>query len=199
MQSAMYFCNGDFELAKTKNKEIPMKYYPRLGLYKASNVTFNLKTMSAYSYGWWKFVSVIDGKIVFNDYNYSNMTCKHQWKVRSLLQSLGVKVDIFMPVPGGLPGSYLRHGQTLPYSSLEDTIVAAEEYLCNKFLDSKVHAQDRYQKNKAKKLAKKQAAEKQAHSADDTAEIKPHAVTTSGHAEPLKECSGFFGRNLRSV
>lgn len=79
-----------------------MKYYPKSGLYKASNVTFSPATCEAYSYGWWRFVERIDGKLVFNRYRYSNSTCKHQLKVWRLLRQLGLVIDIELESPDGL-------------------------------------------------------------------------------------------------
>ena len=63
------------------------------GTFKASNVTFNPITMEAHSYAWWQFVRVIEGKIVFNNYKYSNTTARHQWKVRRIMNDLGIVVD----------------------------------------------------------------------------------------------------------
>lgn len=79
-----------------------MKYYSRLKLYRASNVQFNPETLKAYSYGWWQFVGLINGKVVFNNYRYSNTTCKHQYKVRRLLKELNIPVDLTIEVPRGL-------------------------------------------------------------------------------------------------
>jgi vacuolar-type H+-ATPase subunit I/STV1 len=71
-----------------------MKFFKRTQTYKASNVEFNPKTLTATSYNWWHFVSVVNGYIVFNNYNYSSSTCKHQIKVRRLLETLGIKIDV---------------------------------------------------------------------------------------------------------
>ena len=46
----------------------------RTPVYKASNVKFNYETIEAFSYNWWQFVKVIGGKVIFNNYNYSNTT-----------------------------------------------------------------------------------------------------------------------------
>lgn len=70
-----------------------MKYFKRLGLYKASNVTFNAKTLSAHSYDWWQFVKQVNGKVLFNTYRYSLTTGRHQAKVRSLMNSLGISFE----------------------------------------------------------------------------------------------------------
>lgn len=67
-----------------------MKYFKRLGLYKASNVTFNPKTLSAHSYDWWQFVKQVDGKVIFNNYRYSQTTSGHQRKVARVLRELGI-------------------------------------------------------------------------------------------------------------
>lgn len=75
-----------------------MKYFPRLELYKASNVTFDPKKIEAKSYGWWVFVAKIDGVVYFNNFTYSNTTTKHQSKMRGLLKELNIKyVDIECP------------------------------------------------------------------------------------------------------
>lgn len=73
-----------------------MKYYPRLNVYKASNVIFYPENITAYSYAWWRFVTVIKGKVIFNNYRYSVSTAGHQRKVKQLLDKLGIKVDLFI-------------------------------------------------------------------------------------------------------
>jgi len=72
-----------------------MKLMKRSGEYHASNVMFDPKNIIATSYRHWQFVKVISGKVVFNAYRYSNSTSKHQYKVRALMQELGVKIDVF--------------------------------------------------------------------------------------------------------
>jgi len=79
-----------------------MKYFSKLKLYKASNVSFNPATCRAYSYDWWRFVDKINGLVIFNDYNYSPSTNKHQWKIRSVLRDLGIKIDLEIEAPKGL-------------------------------------------------------------------------------------------------
>lgn len=71
-----------------------MKFMKRAQIYKASGVEFNPTSFEATSYDWWHFVRLINGKVVFNSYNYSQTTCKHQQKVRSLLNKLGIEIDI---------------------------------------------------------------------------------------------------------
>ena len=79
-----------------------MKYYKRLGIFKASNVSFNSGTKEAYSYGWWKFVSKIKGEVVFNSYSYSPTTLRHQSKVRQLMGELGIPIDRYVRIKEGL-------------------------------------------------------------------------------------------------
>lgn len=79
-----------------------MKFYKRLNLYKASNVTFNPVTKEAFSYQWWKFTKIIDGKLVFNSYSYSSSTCKHQDKVAGVLSHLGLAIAHTIEAPEGL-------------------------------------------------------------------------------------------------
>lgn len=82
----------------------PMKHFVRSNMYKASNVTFDPKTKTAISYGWWHFVRVIRGKVVFNNHKYSISTQGHQSKVRSLLRKLRIKIDLEVAIPSGLQG-----------------------------------------------------------------------------------------------
>lgn len=70
-----------------------MKYFTRLGIYKASNVKFNPETLIATSYDWWTFVRQVDGKVLFNTYRYSPTTGRHQAKVRKLMNSLGISFE----------------------------------------------------------------------------------------------------------
>ena len=121
-----------------------MKYYPRLGLYKASNLTFNPSTLDAYSYGYWRFVARVEGVVIFNNYRYSNSTSKHQYKVRSLLKSLGIKIDIEAPFPNGI--SRIK--------SLSDLVYEAEIQLCNEFLESEINKQERAERARFRRKAK---------------------------------------------
>lgn len=79
-----------------------MKYMKRSNTYKASNVVFNNETLEAMSYDWWVFTKVIGTKLIFNDYRYSNTTCRHQWKVRRLLRDLGLSISYEIEAPKGL-------------------------------------------------------------------------------------------------
>lgn len=121
-----------------------MKYYKRLKIYKAPNVTFNPETLEAFSYEWWKFVAKIEGKIVFNNYSYSQSTSKHQIKVRRLLDQLGIKIDISMPLPNSIDSN-----------NLNELILKAEECLCDQFLDQQLKRQDAYQRAKRRKFIRK--------------------------------------------
>ena len=79
-----------------------MKHFKRKNIYKASNVSFNPETYEAYSHDWWCFVKVIGGKVVFNSYYYSPSTCGHQYKVKRLLNKLGINIDLEIECPAGL-------------------------------------------------------------------------------------------------
>ena len=106
-----------------------MKYYSRADLYKAANVTFNPKTVVAYSYAWWRFVEVIDNLVVFNSYQYSNATIKHQYKVRRLLQQLDIPINLIIEAPQGLQdlnSSILHYFRLI--QQLEDKIKAPRSH-----------------------------------------------------------------------
>lgn len=140
-----------------------MKLMKRSGIYQASNwnVTFNPATKEAYSYKWWKFVAIVEGKLVFNDYRYSNSTSKHQSKVLGLLNDLGIKIDLSLPIPKGIESR-----------SLSELILIGEETVCDKYLENEIKKQDRYQKQKRKKLELKLTdyLENQVHFRDYTIE-----------------------------
>lgn len=76
-----------------------MKYSKKREQWEASNVTLKVSqtmdglNVEAFSYEWWKFVAVINGKVVFNGYRYSNTTAKHQSKVRQKLSEMDIKID----------------------------------------------------------------------------------------------------------
>lgn len=135
-----------------------MRFYKTQNKYKASNVSFNPTTKQAYSYGWWKFVDVVEGKVIFNNYRFSNSTSKHQYKVARLMDQLGIKIDITMPLPNGIlktgESSY-RSGYEAKGLSLSEMIVEAEETLCDQFLRDIVKKQERYERAKLKKFRAK--------------------------------------------
>ena len=79
-----------------------MKYFKRLKLYKSNECLYNPETMEATSYNWWVFIKLINGVLVFNNYNYSPSTIKHQYKVRDLLRELEIDIDITIEAPKGL-------------------------------------------------------------------------------------------------
>lgn len=97
--------------SQPEHRQLPLKLMKRSGIYKASNVTFNPETCQAYSYDWWRFVDRIGGLVIFNSYGYSNSTRKHQYKVKRVMESLGIKVDFEVEAPKGLQDldSALRH------------------------------------------------------------------------------------------
>ena len=79
-----------------------MKKLKTKNIYKASNVIFDADKIEAYSYDHWCFVKVIKGKIVFNDFNYSHTTSRHQHKVRNLMKDLGIEIDYFVDIRDSL-------------------------------------------------------------------------------------------------
>lgn len=118
-----------------------MKHMKRENFYKASNVTFNPTTIEAYSYRWWRFVKVIDGLVVFNNYRYSNSTAKHQYKVCRLMEQLGIKIDLHVQVR-----------ESLIDQTIEELIVQTEEKLCEDFLYQKLKSGEAYDRKKARQV-----------------------------------------------
>lgn len=77
-------------------------YKPRKKVYEGKNWSFCPETLYATSYGWWPMLTVIKGKIVRNTFNYSQSTTKHQSKLRSVLDVIGLKPDLFISVRASL-------------------------------------------------------------------------------------------------
>lgn len=89
-----------------------MKYYPKLNLYKASNLSYNPETEEAYSYKWYCLARRYGDLMVVNRYNYSSTTIKHLYKIRKLFDSLDIQyIEIEAP-----------HG-------LKDLVMAEKHYL----------------------------------------------------------------------
>lgn len=135
-----------------------MKYFKRLKIYKAQNVTFNPNPLKAYSYNWWNFVSIIEGKVIFNDFNYSNSTRRHQWKVKRLMESLGIEIDQVVWTPKSLS----------EFDTLEALYLNVEEHLCNEYLEGELKKQERNERAKYRRHAKKleEYLENEAHFRD---------------------------------
>ena len=75
-----------------------MKYYKKLKVYKnstGSNVV-DLENMIATSYGWWPYLKLINGKVVFNNGTYSPTTRKHQNNCLRVLEENNIDIDIML-------------------------------------------------------------------------------------------------------
>jgi hypothetical protein len=114
-----------------------MKLFKRANMYKASNVSLHAETLEARSYEWWAFTKMIGGVLVFNAHRYSNSTCKHQSKVRTLLRELGHEISLTVDARCGLQD---EAWPTHAVKSLESKIDAVNVQLNNtrrrKSLDS---------------------------------------------------------------
>ena len=76
-----------------------MKFKPRLKVWRNStgNNVFCPETFQATSYKWWIYVKKIKGQVVFNDYNYSVTTGKHQHAMRHFLKTeLKIKSIVYV-------------------------------------------------------------------------------------------------------
>ena len=74
-----------------------MKYFSRLGYWKNSTGSnkISLTDRAAYSYDWWKYLTKVNGLVIFNNTRYSSSTSKHQAECISLLGDTG-KPDIVL-------------------------------------------------------------------------------------------------------
>jgi hypothetical protein len=123
------------------SNKIVLKYNNKNKLYTNStgSLTFDPVKIEAHSYKWWKFVAVVDGKTLFNNYNYSMSTSAQQYKIRQLMSDLGIKIDMELPIPEGIKSE-----------NLEDLILTAEEYLCDKIGIDVTKKQDYNERRKQK-------------------------------------------------
>lgn len=82
-----------------------MKYFKRLKLWKDSSRDKNIfdpAICEGRSYRWWIYIKKINGRVVFNNYTYSSTTSKHQSDGGYLLRQLGITVDLYISLSGGL-------------------------------------------------------------------------------------------------
>lgn len=84
-----------------------LKYMKKANIYKNSTgtCTFDPVRIEASSYKWWTFLTKIDGLVIFNDYNYSSSISSHQYLVRDLLKTHGIKIDLIVYSKKGLQSS----------------------------------------------------------------------------------------------
>lgn len=131
---------------QTHYSKMVLNFKKRNNMYSntTGSLTFNLETCEAHSYRWWKFVAKVEGLVVFNSYNYSNSTSKHQSKIRSLLDQLNIKIDLFVQIPKGINSS-----------SLQDLLLTQDEYLSEKFLRDEEKKITRNERAKQRRFKKK--------------------------------------------
>ena len=99
-----------------------MKFVKSRGRFEASNVCFYPESLEAYSYDWWKFSTTYKGKVLFNNYNYSPTTNRHQSKVLSELNARDIKIHLML--------RYTDQGFQLDVeTALKDEIVCAKEVI----------------------------------------------------------------------
>lgn len=79
--------------------------------FEKSNLTYCPETGRGYSYGWYRIVDRIGGKVVLNTYNYSRTTAGHIGDIRRLLRELNVNIGVEIEAPYGLSNhsSIQRH------------------------------------------------------------------------------------------
>lgn len=81
-------------------------------------------TEEAYSYGHWCFVKRINGKLIFNNYNYSHTTRRHQNAMIELLRELGIEIDAYVYFSDSLSEySFKNNALKAFYSSCAQLIV----------------------------------------------------------------------------
>jgi hypothetical protein len=79
-----------------------MKHLKRQNFYQSSNLTFFPENGAGYSFNWYRIVDRIKGNVILNTYRYSATTGRHIWKIRKLLNDLGIRIDLEIEAPKGL-------------------------------------------------------------------------------------------------
>jgi len=83
------------------------KFRPRKGVWTdGQNNVFDPNEFEATSYNWWTYVKRIKGKVVFNEYPYSQTTSNHQRNMRTLLKQLKIKIDVTVSMRQSLSNFY---------------------------------------------------------------------------------------------
>jgi hypothetical protein len=126
-----------------------MKLNKSSGIYKGSNVTFDPTCMVANSYNWWTFFRRCNGKHIFNNYSYSPTTQRHQRKVRSLLEELGIRIDLVIECPAGLQS---RDWKNSCFKLYENRIEEIKEKLNNPRRKKALDVKRREEINRLSKL-----------------------------------------------
>lgn len=108
-----------------------LKYNNKTGIYKNStgSCVFDPIKINAISYNWWTFLDVINGLVIFNDYNYSTSTSSHQYLVRDLLKTHGIKIDLVVFSKKGLQSGEWKNEV---FSNIHSKILLAEYKLTKK-------------------------------------------------------------------
>jgi len=91
------------------SKQSNFKYQPRKKRLTATNNYLDLETLKAYSYDWWCYFTPVAGLLVFNSGKYSVSTSKHQTRMKRLLRTLGLTIDIEMNTTGNIAGITLNN------------------------------------------------------------------------------------------
>lgn len=68
-----------------------MRFAIKQQMFKSKRCEFNIGSMEAWSYRWWKFVECRNGRVYFNGAQYSMQTGKQQGIVSDLLKDMGIK------------------------------------------------------------------------------------------------------------
>jgi hypothetical protein len=78
-----------------------LKWRPRLKIWKSGALLWDPEREEAWSYNWC-FAKRINGKMVFNEYRYSNTTTRHQSEIHSFFRSHKIKIDLTVNCHGCL-------------------------------------------------------------------------------------------------
>lgn len=118
-----------------------MKWVQKRNRYEGSNVHLSITPLEAFSWNWWQFVKVINGKTVFNDHWYSQSTNNHQKKVRWMLEhQLGMNIDYVIRCPVGLQNSdWFKSSECLIQSEIDSLKVIMNSNRRVKHLDNYRH------------------------------------------------------------
>jgi hypothetical protein len=108
----------------------------RKQIFEGSNWSFDPSELYAESYDWWPMLMVVRGKLVRNTHSYSNSTGRHQAKLNTLLNQLGIVPDLTISVRASLNSDTLVKQELLElWAKDELRSERARLYKTNRYAD----------------------------------------------------------------
>ena len=115
----------NYNISSLFTKDVLEGWQPRKKRFLTCNrkLEFYPKTIEAYSYGYWKFCMIYNGRIILNMYNYSPTTSKHQCQIYWMLKDLDLPFTV-IEVSKSLNESTIKNtGSLYLYKNLFNNLI----------------------------------------------------------------------------